>query len=78
MVPSYCLAVLVLVLAVLAFSEPPTGSITIGPVDSGANYTNLTEALEDTGSTVFFVYSGTYGGQHYITHVGSLSAPNYS
>jgi len=50
----------------VALSRPPTGSITVGSVASGAQYTTLTEALADTSSNVIFVYSGTYGGQHFI------------
>jgi len=51
----------------LAASSPPSGSITVGPSGSGAKYTSLSSALADTSSNVYFVYSGTYGGQHYIT-----------
>jgi len=53
----------------LAASSPPSGSITVGPSGSGAKYTSLSSALADTSSNVYFVYSGTYSGQHYITCV---------
>jgi len=66
-----CVALWELV-AVIALSEPPTGSITVGSVNSGAQYSSLTEALADTSSNVIFVYSGTYGGQHFIKCVNSL------
>ncbi|CUA75097.1 Pectinesterase [Rhizoctonia solani] len=45
---------------VLAASSPPSGSITVG---SGGQYATLTQALADTSSNVYFVYTGTYTGQ---------------
>ncbi|KIY49714.1 putative pectinesterase precursor [Fistulina hepatica ATCC 64428] len=45
---------------VAALSSAPSGAITVG---SSGTYSTLTEALEDTSSDVYFVYSGTYDGQ---------------
>ncbi|KZV88938.1 putative pectinesterase precursor [Exidia glandulosa HHB12029] len=47
----------------LALSKPPAGAITVGPTGSGAQYTDLNVALNDTSSNVFFVFSGTWTTQ---------------
>ncbi|KAK0495495.1 pectin lyase-like protein [Armillaria luteobubalina] len=46
-----------------AYSEPPSGAITVG---SSGTYSTLSEALDDTSSDVYFVYAGTYQEQVYI------------
>ncbi|KAG8733013.1 hypothetical protein FRC11_009287 [Ceratobasidium sp. 423] len=56
---------------VLAASSPPSGSITVG---SGGKYATLAEALADTSSDVYFVYSGTYTGQ---TSIGRANIKIY-
>jgi hypothetical protein len=48
----------------LAYNSPPTGAITIG---SGGTYATISAALQDTSSSVYFVYAGTYAEQVYIT-----------
>ncbi|KAG8763529.1 hypothetical protein FRC11_002042 [Ceratobasidium sp. 423] len=50
--------------SVFAASSPPSGSITIG---SKGKYKTLADALKDTSSNTYFVYSGTYTGQTTIT-----------
>ncbi|KAF8744491.1 Pectinesterase, partial [Rhizoctonia solani] len=56
----------VLGLAAFAFaaSSPPAGAITVG---SKGKYKTLAEALKDTSSNTYFVYSGTYTGQTIVT-----------
>ncbi|CAE6446520.1 unnamed protein product [Rhizoctonia solani] len=49
---------------VSAVSSPPSGAITVG---KGGKYSTLAEALADTSSNVYFVYSGTYTGQTTIS-----------
>jgi pectinesterase len=51
-------------LLALAYSSPPSGAITVG---SGGKYSTISAALKDTSSSVYFVYSGTYAEQVYIT-----------
>ncbi|KAK0217089.1 pectin lyase-like protein [Armillaria fumosa] len=46
-----------------AYSEPPSGAITVG---SSGTYSTLSEALDDTSSDVYFVYAGTYQEQVFI------------
>ncbi|CAE6518457.1 unnamed protein product [Rhizoctonia solani] len=61
---SLLVSVLGLAASILAASSPPTGAITVG---SKGKYKTLTEALKDTSSNTYFVYSGTYTGQTTIT-----------
>ncbi|CAE6466440.1 unnamed protein product [Rhizoctonia solani] len=49
---------------VSAASSPPSGSITVG---KGGKYATLAEALADTSSNIYFIYSGTYTGQTSIS-----------
>ncbi|KAK0448751.1 pectin lyase-like protein [Armillaria borealis] len=50
--------------AAWAYSSPPSGAITVG---SSGTYPNLSKALGDTSSSVYFIYSGTYIGQTLIS-----------
>ncbi|KAB5593615.1 Pectinesterase [Ceratobasidium theobromae] len=54
----YSASFLSLVWSVLCLSSPPPGAITIGGTDS--KYANLTAALSDTSSNIYFLYAGTY------------------
>ncbi|CAE6442596.1 unnamed protein product [Rhizoctonia solani] len=49
---------------VSAGSYPPSGAITIGGTDG--KYPNISTALLDTSSNVYFIYAGTYKEQVYI------------
>lgn len=51
----------------LAATSPPSGSITVGPSSTGAKYTSLAAALQDTSSNVYFIYPGSYTGQTTIS-----------
>ncbi|CAE6470781.1 unnamed protein product, partial [Rhizoctonia solani] len=42
----------------------PAGAITIG---SGGKYSTISAALQDTSSNVYYIYSGTYNEQLYIS-----------
>ncbi|KAG7439835.1 pectin lyase-like protein [Guyanagaster necrorhizus] len=50
--------------AAWAYSSPPSGAITVG---SSGTYSTFSEALSDTSSSVYFIYSGTYTGQTLIS-----------
>ncbi|KAF8606969.1 pectin lyase-like protein [Ceratobasidium sp. AG-I] len=51
-------------LVALAGSYPPAGAITVG--GTKGTYPNISIALQDTSSNVYFVYAGTYNEQVYI------------
>jgi pectinesterase len=59
--------ILTAVASALALSSPPSGSITVG---SGGKYSKLSDALKDTSSSVYFIYSGTYTDTAIITRSG--------
>ncbi|KAK0225528.1 pectin lyase-like protein [Armillaria fumosa] len=50
--------------AAWGYSSPPSGAITVG---NSGTYLNLSKALGDTSSSVYFIYSGTYIGQTLIS-----------
>ncbi|KAH8813954.1 pectin lyase-like protein [Flagelloscypha sp. PMI_526] len=50
--------------SVVALSKPPRGSITVG---DGGQYPNLSVALLDTSSSVYFILKGNYTGQTIVT-----------
>ncbi|KAK0476793.1 pectin lyase-like protein [Armillaria novae-zelandiae] len=50
--------------AAWAYNSPPSGAITVG---NSGTYPNLSKALGDTSSSVYFIYSGTYIGQTLIS-----------
>ncbi|KAG8742867.1 hypothetical protein FRC11_014109, partial [Ceratobasidium sp. 423] len=45
-------------------ADIPTGAITIG---SGGQYSTISAALQDTSSNIYYIYSGTYNEQVYIS-----------
>ncbi|KAI0361344.1 pectin lyase-like protein [Trametes cingulata] len=53
-----------LVLGASALSSPPKGAITVGP---GGKYSSLSAALQDTSSSVYFIFPGTYVDTAIIT-----------
>ncbi|KAH8104080.1 pectin lyase-like protein [Cristinia sonorae] len=54
----------VFALQALALYGPPDGAITVGP---GGKHANLSAAMKDTSSSVYFVFSGTFQEQVVIT-----------
>ncbi|KAK7686350.1 hypothetical protein QCA50_010574 [Cerrena zonata] len=53
-----------LVLPAFALSSPPSGAITIG---QGGKYATISAAMQDSSSSVYFIFSGTYKEQVLIT-----------
>ncbi|QRV77627.1 pectinesterase [Ceratobasidium sp. AG-Ba] len=63
-VPALLLISLNYALLALAGSYPPAGAITVG--GTKGQYPNISIALQDTSSDVYFVYAGTYNEQVFI------------
>lgn len=59
------LSFLAAALSVTGLFEPPKGAITVG--GRFGQYPNLTTALNNKTSNVYFIYAGTYHEQVYIT-----------
>ncbi|KAG8982629.1 hypothetical protein FRB94_003376 [Tulasnella sp. JGI-2019a] len=65
MVPFAFLSSLLLATLPLALGKPkcrdiPSGAITIGKNKSGGKYANITAALADTSSSIYYIYPGNY------------------
>lgn len=65
--PLLASSILAFALSALAYSSPPSGAITVG---KGGKYAKLSDALKDTSSSVYFIYSGTYTDTAIITRSG--------
>ncbi|KAI0339550.1 pectin lyase-like protein [Trametopsis cervina] len=56
--------VCLLAVRALGLNSPPAGAITVGP---SGKYAKISAALQDTSSSVYFIYAGTYNEQVSIT-----------